>query len=75
VGKQEEQRAGFAGSVTRVSGNVTGNKSAPLAERGDDLYQTPSVAVQALMRVEKLPKVIWEPACGASLIRHAGTIR
>jgi hypothetical protein len=26
-----------------------------LADRGDDLYETPPVAVRALLRVEKLP--------------------
>jgi hypothetical protein len=47
-----------------------------LADRKDDLYETPPVAVQALMRVEKLPKVIWEPACGpgsiVKVLREAG---
>ena len=33
-------------------------------ERGADVYETPEVAVHALLRVEKLPMVIWEPACG-----------
>jgi hypothetical protein len=49
-----------------------------LAERGDDCYETPLVAVEALMRVERLPRVIWEPACGPGAIvrvlRHAGHI-
>jgi hypothetical protein len=35
-----------------------------LADRGDDLYETPPVAVEALLRVEKLPHRIWEPCCG-----------
>jgi hypothetical protein len=38
----------------------------PHAERGVDLYETPSVAVEALLRVERLPLRIWEPACGKS---------
>ena len=45
---------------------------APLAERGNDLYETPDVAVHALLRVEPLSKerVIWEPACGpGSIVR------
>jgi hypothetical protein len=37
-------------------------------ERGLDLYETPSVAVEALLRVEKLPRKIWEPACGRGAI-------
>jgi hypothetical protein len=39
-----------------------------LAERGDDLYETPGVAVEALLRVEKLPHRLWEPACGPGRI-------
>ena len=35
-----------------------------LAERGDDLYETPPVAVAALLRCERLPSRLWEPACG-----------
>lgn len=46
------------------------------ADRGFDLYETPRVAVDALMRVEPLPKHIWEPACGrgaiAKPLREAG---
>lgn len=48
----------------------TGNGRAALSERGDDLYETPAVAVEALLRVESLPPVIWEPACGpGSIVR------
>jgi hypothetical protein len=39
-----------------------------LADRKDDLYETPDVAVRALMRVENLPLRIWEPACGRGAI-------
>jgi len=39
-----------------------------LADRKDDLYETPSVAVEALLRVEKLPPSIWEPAAGRGAI-------
>lgn len=39
-----------------------------LSERKDDLYETPEVAVEALLRVEKLPHHIWEPACGRGRI-------
>src|ERR1700741_463334 len=49
---------------------------AALKERGDDLYETPVVAVQALLRHERLPRVIWEPACGprsiVKVLRAAG---
>ena len=36
----------------------------PHAERGLDLYETPSVAVEALLRVEKILHRIWECAVG-----------
>jgi hypothetical protein len=40
-----------------------------LSERGADLYETPSVAVEALLRVHPLPGgMIWEPACGRGAI-------
>jgi hypothetical protein len=40
----------------------------PNAERGLDLYETPSVAVEALLRVERIPRQIWEPAAGRGAI-------
>jgi hypothetical protein len=44
---------------------------APLAERKDDLYETPPEAVRALLRVEPLPPTIWECACGpGSIVRE-----
>ena len=39
-----------------------------LADRGNDLYETPPVAVRALLKAEKLPHRIWEPACGPGSI-------
>jgi hypothetical protein len=43
----------------------------PLAERGADLYETPAVAVDALLRVLPLPAGgIWEPACGRGAIAN-----
>jgi predicted RNA methylase len=46
------------------------------AERGNDLYETPAGAVQALLRVEKLPHRVWEPAAGrgaiVQVLRDAG---
>ena len=54
----------------------TGNARAALADRKNDLYETPDVAIHALMRVEKLPHHIWEPACGpgriVKVLREAG---
>jgi hypothetical protein len=41
------------------------------AERGHDLYETPAVAVEALLRVLALPGgAIWEPACGRGAIAN-----
>lgn len=40
----------------------------PLAQRGDDFYATPPVAVKALLQVEPIPLVVWEPACGDGAI-------
>jgi hypothetical protein len=40
----------------------------PHAERGLDLYETPSVATEALLRAEQLPARIWEPAAGRGAI-------
>jgi hypothetical protein len=52
------------------------HKKHALAVRGDDLYETPQVAVHALLKVERLPLHIWEPACGpgaiVQVLRDAG---
>jgi hypothetical protein len=40
----------------------------PLSERGLDLYETPEIAIEALLRVEQLPPWIWEPAAGRGAI-------
>ena len=37
-----------------------------LSERGNDLYQTPKVAVEALLRVERLPPQLWDPCSAAA---------
>ena len=46
----------------------TGVGRAPLRDRGNDLYETPECATHALLRAEKLPKRIWECACGHGAI-------
>jgi hypothetical protein len=55
-----------------------GAKAHALAARRDDLYETPPEAVHALLKVERLPLRIWEPACGPGLIvgvlRDAGHV-
>jgi hypothetical protein len=49
---------------------------APLIEHPGDCYDTPPVAVRALLRAEALPRRIWEPACGTgnivTVLRAAG---
>jgi hypothetical protein len=37
-------------------------------DRGFDLYETPPVAIEALLAVENLPDIIWEPAAGRGAI-------
>lgn len=45
---------------------LTGNKTASRAVRGDDFYASPYAALPPLLVAEKrrLPRTIWEPACG-----------
>jgi hypothetical protein len=40
------------------------------ADRGEDLYERPAVAVHALLHVEQLPHHISEPACGRGAIAN-----
>ena len=47
---------------------ATQSKAHLRADRGDDLYQTPPEATLALLKLEKLPYLIWEPACGRGAI-------
>lgn len=48
----------------------------PLSERGLDFYTTPSCAIEALMKVERLPQNLWDPFSGsggiAKPLRAAG---
>ena len=43
---------------------LTQSKAHPRADRGLDLYELPPIAVRALLRVERIPLKIWEPAAG-----------
>jgi hypothetical protein len=56
--------------------HACGQGRAKLEERRGDCYDTPAVAVHALLRVEQLPRMIWEPACGTGnivkILRAAG---
>jgi hypothetical protein len=55
---------------------ATQSRRHALTERGNDLYETPPEATLALLRVERLPHRIWEPACGrgaiVTVLRAAG---
>jgi len=46
----------------------TQSKAHPRAVRCNDLYETSPVATCALLTVERLPYLIWEPACGRGAI-------
>ena len=47
-----------------MSAPVAGVARGTLAERRHDLYETSPAAVEALLRVEDVPSLVWEPACG-----------
>ena len=59
-----------------IRGLNTGVARGSTADRGNDLYETPSVAVHALLKAENLPLRLWEPACGPGsivrILREAG---
>jgi len=62
---------------TTLQRTRTGNPGrAPLSERGEDLYETPKEATWALLKAERLPEHIWEPAAGrgaiVDVLREAG---
>jgi hypothetical protein len=40
----------------------------PLSVRAEDLYETPRVATEALLRCERIPLCVWEPAAGRGAI-------
>lgn len=48
----------------------TGSKQHPHADRGDDLYETPIVAVISLLKAEPISRAVWEPACGPGAIAY-----
>jgi hypothetical protein len=50
---------------------ASGNRAHAIKARGDDLYETPPIAVRELLRVESVPQAVWEPACGpGSIVRE-----
>ena len=48
--------------------HATNGGSHSLADRGLDLYSTPAGAVRALLKAEKIPHGVWEPAAGKNAI-------
>jgi hypothetical protein len=54
--------------MTSLLDMSTGNRVHAISDRKDDLYETPAVAVHALLSVERLIGPIWEPACGPGAI-------
>src|SRR5580698_4669771 len=53
-----------------MSGLAISDTKAALQDRKNDLYESPPEAVRALLTVEDLPQVVWEPACGpGSIVR------
>jgi len=50
-----------------------GAKAHKFADRSHDLYETPECATLALLRVEALPKRIWEPAAGRGALSRVLT--
>jgi hypothetical protein len=62
---------------TQANRQITqGAKAHAVADRGDDLYETPACATWALIKAEELPLDIWEPCAGRGAIarelREAG---
>src|SRR4051812_27824938 len=45
-----------------------GTEKRPLAERGDDMYETPIEATRALVREQALPPRIYDPCAGRGAI-------
>lgn len=65
----EAKASGNTEGAGKSLGNVrVGNTRHALKDRKDDLYETPSIAVEALLRCETLPEHIWEPAAGRRAI-------
>jgi hypothetical protein len=56
--------------MTMGADSALRNQRHPHSERGHDLYETPAVATEALLRVEQLPRLIWEPAAGRGAIAN-----
>lgn len=49
----------------------TGNRVHSIKDRNNDLYETPPVAVKALLKVESIPLCVWDCCCGPGVITKA----
>jgi hypothetical protein len=67
TGRRSRGRRRFCNGATMLDYSCQVQRHA-LSERRDDCYETPAVAVEALLRHERLPHRIWEPACGRGAI-------
>src|SRR6266700_8446802 len=74
AGISNKPRLCRCGSSSESSRRSTGTH--PHADRALDLYDTPPIAVEALLAAERLPHLLWEPAAGrgaiTKVLRDAG---
>jgi hypothetical protein len=64
-----QKRARTGGGVTVMLDHSAQSGRHSLVERGADLYETPPIAVEALLAVETdLPHWVWEPCAGRGAI-------
>jgi hypothetical protein len=72
--EEDWSQGGNDGAMTISATTQAGRH--PLKDRAGDLYETPTEATLALLRAEKLPHRLWEPACGrgaiVNVLRAAG---
>lgn len=65
----------MTGAPSKLVKSVNAGR-APQSDHPGDLYDSSPCAVHALLKVEKLPHLIWEPACGTGnivkVLRDAG---
>jgi hypothetical protein len=54
--------------MTSLLDMSTGNRVHAISDRKDDLYETPAIAVAALLSRESIPLTVWEPCCGPGAI-------
>jgi hypothetical protein len=58
----------FPSRRTSARAMTAGNAAGPIRNRGLDQYQTPPIAIEALLDAEPLPTHVWEPCCGSGSI-------